>query len=257
MKVPIATCAICDEPICLELANPEDLPDQARLQRELELLAETHLRTHPAPVQARFWLRRFLDDIPPSERPAAVGEIYRELLRLWGDQDRRGTYTIDEVLGSAAVYRLWLDTDRCAHAACPHGEDQPDRSRRPPGPAGGRWHRLLLGRVLAPPAWHGTQREWRQLVQAVGRNCRCTANGSPPAACGAHRLLAEPRALARLVFARRIAGRLRREEFDDPAPRSLLLTVAPRAARLSTLASQPAASDSGSARTARRREHRA
>ncbi|HEY3109084.1 MAG TPA: hypothetical protein VGL23_10045 [Chloroflexota bacterium] len=61
--------------------------------------------------------------------------------------------------------------------------------------------------------WKGTEREERELLAAVERHCACGPPDDPTVLCTAHEiLLADQATLDRLVFARRIADRLRREE---------------------------------------------
>jgi hypothetical protein len=61
--------------------------------------------------------------------------------------------------------------------------------------------------------WKGTESEERELLAAVERHCACEPPDGPAALCTAHEILvADQRTLDRLVFARRIADRLRREE---------------------------------------------
>lgn len=65
--------------------------------------------------------------------------------------------------------------------------------------------------------WHGTQAETFELLQALSRNCSCvvTAEGVRLSTCGPHKMLAsDQRAIDGLLFARRIAERLKSEEFD-------------------------------------------
>ena len=64
--------------------------------------------------------------------------------------------------------------------------------------------------------WHGTQTEALELLQALSRNCSCvvTAEGVRLSTCAPHEMLsADQRAIDGLLFARRIADRLRAEEF--------------------------------------------
>jgi hypothetical protein len=64
--------------------------------------------------------------------------------------------------------------------------------------------------------WHGSQQESFDLVNAIARNCTCEFGlmGVRLATCAPHRMLTEDqRALNGLLFARRMAERLRREEF--------------------------------------------
>ena len=65
--------------------------------------------------------------------------------------------------------------------------------------------------------WHGTQQESFDLVNAIARNCTCEFGlmGVRLATCAPHRMLTEDqRALNGLLFARRMAERLRREELS-------------------------------------------
>jgi hypothetical protein len=65
--------------------------------------------------------------------------------------------------------------------------------------------------------WHGTQNEALELLQALSRNCSCvvTAEGVRLSTCSPHDMLAtDQRAIDGLLFARRIAARLRGEEFN-------------------------------------------
>jgi len=65
--------------------------------------------------------------------------------------------------------------------------------------------------------WHGTQTEALELLQALSRNCSCvvTAEGVRLSTCVPHEMLSsDQRAVDGMLFARRIAARLRREEFD-------------------------------------------
>ena len=61
--------------------------------------------------------------------------------------------------------------------------------------------------------WHGTTEEYGALVAAAGRYCTGHRQGGDAPPCAAHRLLRDQRALDRLLFGRRLAGRLAREEF--------------------------------------------
>jgi hypothetical protein len=67
--------------------------------------------------------------------------------------------------------------------------------------------------------WYGTQQESFDLVNAIARNCSCEFGlmGVRLATCAPHRMLTEDqRALNGLLFARRMAERLNREEFTRP-----------------------------------------
>ena len=65
--------------------------------------------------------------------------------------------------------------------------------------------------------WHGSQTEALELLQALSRNCSCvvTAEGVRLSTCAPHQMLSsDQRAIDGLLFARRIAARLRSEEFN-------------------------------------------
>jgi hypothetical protein len=64
--------------------------------------------------------------------------------------------------------------------------------------------------------WHGRVAEYQDLVSAVRRNCGCEYGMGVRTCCSAHRMIAEDqRALDGLLFARRMAARLRREEWME------------------------------------------
>ena len=72
--------------------------------------------------------------------------------------------------------------------------------------------------------WHGTQTEALELLQALSRNCSCvvTAAGVRITMCVPHEMLAsDQRAVDGLLFARRIASRLQREEFNPAASEAI------------------------------------
>ena len=65
--------------------------------------------------------------------------------------------------------------------------------------------------------WHGTQTEALELLQSLSRNCSCVVSpeGVRTSTCAPHEMLSsDQRAVDGLLFARRIASRLRTEEFN-------------------------------------------
>jgi hypothetical protein len=71
--------------------------------------------------------------------------------------------------------------------------------------------------------WHGRAAEYRDLVSAVGRNCCCEYGMGARTRGAAHHMIAEDqRALDGLLFARRMADRLRREEWMAHASQAQL-----------------------------------
>jgi hypothetical protein len=121
MQEKAAICEICGEEIWID-ADPAPASSWARggLQAVVERAAQEHLARHPTAVVERFLLRKHLDELAPDVRPVAVKQVYSQLRELWGDEDQRPVYSIDEALGCMAVYRLWCNTNRCTWEHCRH-----------------------------------------------------------------------------------------------------------------------------------------
>src|SRR4051812_15182272 len=85
-------------------------------------------------------------------------------------------------------------------------------------------HRGPRNSMIPQVVWHGTQPESFDLVNAIARNCTCEFGlmGVRLTTCAPHRMLTEDqRALNGLLFARRMADRLRHEEFTRQRTRVL------------------------------------
>ena len=70
--------------------------------------------------------------------------------------------------------------------------------------------------LTARVQWHGTRAEGVELVETLDRHCSCefTAQRMRASVCPPHEMLiSDQRAIDGLLFARRIAARLRSEEF--------------------------------------------
>jgi hypothetical protein len=68
--------------------------------------------------------------------------------------------------------------------------------------------------------WHGSRAEGVELVETLSRHCSCefTAQRLRAFVCAPHEMLiSDQRAIDGLLFARRIAARLRSEEFRPGA----------------------------------------
>ncbi len=119
MKQQAAICEICGETIYVELKQVA-AGRASRYYASVQRAAAEHLATHPSPVVERYLLRKHLDELEPSARPTAVKEVYTKLRELWGQEDTRGVYSIDEALGSVAMYQLWRNAGHCAWSSCQH-----------------------------------------------------------------------------------------------------------------------------------------
>jgi hypothetical protein len=90
---------------------------------------QAHMRTHSFAELLRYEIRQDLEEVPEEQRPVIVRDIYRSLLGTTtvgrfslNDTDARGLYTIDDVLGTMDVYRLWRSSNRCGVVGCPQHE---------------------------------------------------------------------------------------------------------------------------------------
>jgi hypothetical protein len=70
--------------------------------------------------------------------------------------------------------------------------------------------------ITTDAAWRGTHEERLDILYAIAHNCECEVDdmGAQLEACASHRMLISgQRALDGLLFARRIAERLKQQEF--------------------------------------------
>jgi hypothetical protein len=78
--------------------------------------------------------------------------------------------------------------------------------------------------MARPITWNGTAAEFAALTEAVSRACECVREPGAPTAtrCAAHLMMTgDQRAVDGLLFARRIADRLRLEEWGHGPERSV------------------------------------
>jgi hypothetical protein len=71
--------------------------------------------------------------------------------------------------------------------------------------------------ISTEAVWRGTQSEWLDLLHAIAQNCECQVDdmGVQLEACASHRLLvSDQRALDGLLFARRTADCMQRQELE-------------------------------------------
>jgi hypothetical protein len=119
----VNACGICGD--LVRTIVPGNWHPSKRLriaQRDMQ----AHLKTHSFAEVLRFEIRQDLDQVPEEQRPTIVRDVYRSLLGhrdsngsfAWGADDGVGVYTIDEALGSTAVYRLWRTANTCALKSC-------------------------------------------------------------------------------------------------------------------------------------------
>jgi hypothetical protein len=107
------TCAICGVQIELEAASQPRGGSRSVVSHPE---VEAHLLRHSPAERMQAAFRAVLPHIPPNQRPAAALAFYRGLRPLLDARDRQGVFGIEEALGSARLYRLWLDANRTPSA---------------------------------------------------------------------------------------------------------------------------------------------
>src|ERR671929_24743 len=117
MRQQAAICEICGETIYVKLEGVT-AGRATGYYPSIQRAAAGHPSPHPSPGGGGFLLRKHLDELEPSVRPIAVKQVYSQLRELWGEDDTRGMYSIDEALGSAAMYQLWRNAGHCTWPNC-------------------------------------------------------------------------------------------------------------------------------------------
>ncbi len=124
----VTTCGICGDEV-RTVTRPDWNPGRRALRAYQDMQA--HLNTHSFAELLRFEIRQDLEQVPEEQRPSIVRDVYRSLLGSvdgthfsLGDFDARSVYTIDEALGSLAMYRLWQSNTRCGDPHCPQHQKQ-------------------------------------------------------------------------------------------------------------------------------------
>lgn len=123
-----STCGVCGGVIRSAIPSSWH-PSKLASRAEHDLQA--HMRTHSFAEILRSEIRQDLDQVPEEQRPIIVRDIYRNLLGktegprfVLNDPDGKGVYTIDDVLGSIELYRMWRTASRCDRPNCGCGSKQ-------------------------------------------------------------------------------------------------------------------------------------
>ena len=102
----VGTCQVCGEGI---YAAVDSATTGDRLIRAARTATRQHLASHTQGELLRTQLRGLLPQLNAEQRRNLVRQAYTCLRAEWGEQDSVGVYTPADALGSAAMYRLWLD----------------------------------------------------------------------------------------------------------------------------------------------------
>jgi hypothetical protein len=118
----VTPCAICGDLVrsAIELGWKP-----SKKARKAHFDMQEHLMTHSFAELLRHEIRQDLEQVPEEQRASIVRDVYRGLLGTtrdgrftFNDTDTNGVYSIDEVLGSLAVYRLWRTANHCGAPGC-------------------------------------------------------------------------------------------------------------------------------------------
>ena len=118
----VFTCGICGDLVRSTVGLNWDLGLRAlRAYQDIQ----AHMNTHSFAELLRFEIRQDLDQVPEEQRPSIIRDVYRGLLGTTRDgaysldaADGTSVYGIDEVLGSAELYRLWRSANACGDPNC-------------------------------------------------------------------------------------------------------------------------------------------
>jgi hypothetical protein len=118
----VASCGICGD-LVRSTVGWHWNPGRRALRAYQDMQA--HLDTHSFAEQLRFEIRQDLEQVPEEQRPSIIRDVYRGLLGTVRDDvysldrpDGEGVYSIDEALGDAQTYRLWLSATSCGDPRC-------------------------------------------------------------------------------------------------------------------------------------------
>ena len=111
-----ATCLICGRTV---EAHASQSANGGERSRRVQNALRHHLEQHSFAEVLRYEIRQDLDQVPCEQRAIIVRDIYRQLLGRFtngrfslGAADSLSVYSIDEALGSIAMYTLWLQYPR-------------------------------------------------------------------------------------------------------------------------------------------------
>jgi CheY-like chemotaxis protein len=114
---PVGTCPICGAAPTAEVDPSASL---ARRLRVVHAARQAHVLSHSAAEIGRVPLRQRLQQLPVHRRDILTDWLYRDLFHDWGDQDRQAVHSVDEVLSSPALHRLWYTAFDCSYPGCRH-----------------------------------------------------------------------------------------------------------------------------------------
>jgi hypothetical protein len=118
----VSTCGICGGIVRSDVpGNWHPFKRARKAERDMQ----AHLKTHSFAELLRYEIRQDLEQVPEEQRPTIVRDIYRGLLGTTVNgqftlesHDSQGTYSIDDVLGSIDMYRVWRTSNSCGDPSC-------------------------------------------------------------------------------------------------------------------------------------------
>jgi hypothetical protein len=116
-QLEVGTCEVCGEGIYADVGA---IVPGGKVLGLARAAMRQHLRSHTEGQILRAEMRALLPRLSAEQRASFVQRVYAQLRAEWGEQESRGVYTVEDVLGSAELYRLWQDAHRCWSAGCRH-----------------------------------------------------------------------------------------------------------------------------------------
>ena len=113
----VGSCPICGQ---AAFARLDRHLTRAERVAEIYHARRSHVMSHSAADLAHEPLRVRLLQLPLDRRRILADWMYHDLRHYWGDRDRRGVYSVDEVLHLPALHHLWHDASSCGDPHCRH-----------------------------------------------------------------------------------------------------------------------------------------
>jgi hypothetical protein len=114
----VGRCPVCEQDAFTLLRRR---PRAAERTAVIHHARWTHVLSHTPAELTQASPCAHLLELPRARRRILGQWLYRELRHDWGDRDRRGVHSIDEVLHLATLRLLWRDTRACDQPDCRHG----------------------------------------------------------------------------------------------------------------------------------------
>jgi CheY-like chemotaxis protein len=117
LREPVGSCPICGR-TAYAILNLGLRPTERLSQ--IYAARRTHVMSHTAADLVHEPMRRRLLQLPVDRRRILANWMFHDMRQDWGDRDRRGIFSIDEVLQATALRDLWHEATACGAPTCRH-----------------------------------------------------------------------------------------------------------------------------------------